>query len=195
MDEARQREQREQRDAETSPHASQMGKVGVATALAAGAGLVFAGLNEIVKRKGDAATVEAPKTWGEFHHKLAPLIEHIVFDKYSADGETVRATDMRRVVERLFGPRSAQDMVRHRVGQDTGVVSKQQFMDWMLRASHVPTDEAAMDKLHKADVTDLYYSDLIFDLFYSSLRTKIGARATSMAKIRKNQDTAFFIIT
>eukprot|EP01043_Picozoa_sp_COSAG02_P004603 COSAG02_NODE_122_length_35306_cov_98.280967_2_plen_1144_part_00 len=141
--------QREQRDAE-SPQSSQMGKIGVATALAAGAGLVFAGLNEIAKRTGDAATVEAPKNWGDFHHKLAPLIEHIVFDKYSADGETVRATDMRRVVERLFGPRSAQDMLRHRVGQDTGVVPKQQFMDWMLRASHVPTDEASMDKLHLA---------------------------------------------
>ena len=57
---------------------------------------------------------------------------------------------MRRVVERLFGTRSAQDMLRHRIGQDTGVVPKQQFMDWMLRASHVPTDQASMDKLRLA---------------------------------------------
>ena len=96
-------DRRTQRGTERQP----VSKAGVATALVAGAGLVFAGLNEIVKRTGslsrspslsrarshslshthsrrtgDAATVEAPKTWSEFSDKLAPLIEHIVFDKY-----------------------------------------------------------------------------------------------------------------
>jgi|EP01046_Picozoa_sp_COSAG06_P040706 hypothetical protein len=130
--------------------AAALGRVGMAGLVLGGAGLVLAGLHEFTKRTGEAETAEAPKTWSEFHEKLAPLIEHIVFDKYSADGAMVRATDMRRVVERLFGARSAQDMVRHRIGQGTGVVSKQQFMDWMLRASHVPTDQASMDTLHLA---------------------------------------------
>ena len=128
--------------------AAGVGRVALAGMLLGVAGAAVAGVNEIVKRAGtEAETVAAPETWSKMSG-MAPLMEHIVFDKYSADEATIRTPDMRRIVERLFGVRSAQDMQRHRIG-DTDIVTKAEFMDWMLRAEHVPEDQPSMDVLKR----------------------------------------------